>query len=493
MQPIFHRIPGLVLLLLAAGLVATTPAMADVRVVRPATLDVSGGTAGTDPAEARVLRVGGSGAAGAYLRFASLRLPAGRVVSARLRVYKLSRAPVGARVRRLELDWPERLEGPRRALLAGSRRFGLPARSGRGWIGADATPSVRRGRRVELGVLPASRRLLRLASRDAGVATAPRLVIRVRVGPGSPGAGEPFARRPYSDSSPWNTPIGPSPDVHPRSAAGVAAIGGPRVITSDPTQYTYPVYIVDGSSPLSSVQLSGVFSDVRGSATEDTSMRFLTGDPLARVPLGDDFRVAAGSDAQLVVVNAATGDEWGFWRLQRSSSGEVRATNGYHYNVGWDGVPPRGGRGQAFGSRGAGVPYLAGLVRPFEIRQGRIDHALAFAFGGDQPNDFPSSRFIYPASKSDGSSNDPDSLPEGARLQLDPGLTQAQLRARGCGSAALVIAEAMQRYGMYVIDQSGSTKIMLESTATAGADWASLGVGRSTASCIPLDRMRWVR
>jgi hypothetical protein len=46
---------------------------------------------------------------------------------------------------------------------------------------------------------------------------------------------------------------------------------------------------------------------------------------------------------------------------------------------------------------------------------------------------------------------------------------------------------------MYVIDQSGSTKIMLESTATAGADWASLGVGRSTASCIPLDRMRWVR
>ena len=51
----------------------------------------------------------------------------------------------------------------------------------------------------------------------------------------------------------------------------------------------------------------------------------------------------------------------------------------------------------------------------------------------------------------------------------------------------------MQRYGMYVIDQSGSTKIMLENTATAGPDWDALGVGRSSASCIPLDRVRWVR
>jgi len=43
---------------------------------------------------------------------------------------------------------------------------------------------------------------------------------------------------------------------------------------------------------------------------------------------------------------------------------------------------------------------------------------------------------------------------------------------------------------MYVIDQSGSDKIMLEYTGTA--DWSSLGVGRTTPSCIPLDRLRRV-
>jgi hypothetical protein len=40
----------------------------------------------------------------------------------------------------------------------------------------------------------------------------------------------------------------------------------------------------------------------------------------------------------------------------------IGATNGYHYNTLWSGVAPSG-----FASRGAGVPYLAGLVRPCEI------------------------------------------------------------------------------------------------------------------------------
>lgn len=295
----------------------------------------------------------------------------------------------------------------------------------------------------------------------------------------------PFHRRPYSDRSPWNTPIGRSPDVHPSSAAGVAAIDS-RVITSDPSQYTYPVYFVSGRSPLRSVRLDGVFSDVRGRGLMDTSLRFLTSGPTARVPLRDGFRAAAGSDSQLVLLNPRSGDEWGFWQLTRSGSSGWSATNGYHYNVYWDGVPPRSG-GQAFGSRGAGVPYLAGLIRPFEIRRGRIKHALALAFSS------PSSEHVYPATKSDGASSDPRSLPEGARLQLSPGLSRGELRARGCGRAALIIAKAMQRYGMYVVDNSGSTKVMLEASATAGSAWAALGVGRSTASCIPLGAMRWVR
>ena len=69
----------------------------------------------------------------------------------------------------------------------------------------------------------------------------------------------------------------------------------------------------------------------------------------------------------------------------------------------WSGVPPIG-----FNSRGAGVPYLAGLVRPAEVRRGRIEHALAFGCRE------PGSLFVVPATKSDGAGAFP-ALPEGAR------------------------------------------------------------------------------
>jgi hypothetical protein len=293
-----------------------------------------------------------------------------------------------------------------------------------------------------------------------------------------------FDRRPYTDSSPWNTRIGSSPTVQARSAAGVSLIGGP--ITSDPNMYTYPVYFVDRSTPKVNVTLSGMYSNVTGSGSADTTLT-RTNRGVVQIPARSEFSPASGGDSQIIIVDPSTGDEWGFWRLKKSSAGRWTATSGYHYNVYWDGHPPRDSGGSPFGSRGAGLTYFGGLIRPWEIRSGRIDHALAFAFGG---NSWPSVNAVFPAAKSDGNSSNPNSLPEGARLQLDPRMTEAQLRAAGCSPAAIIMARAMQEYGMYVVDQSGSDKILLEYSGTA--DWSSLGIGRSTASCIPLNRLRRV-
>jgi hypothetical protein len=117
--------------------------------------------------------------------------------------------------------------------------------------------------------------------------------------------------------------------------------------------------------------------------------------------------------------------------------------------------------------RGAGMPYFAGLVRKWEVDQGHIDHALAFAY------DSPSSAFVFPASKSDGDDFGGilgTDLPEGARLQLDPSLTDADFVRWGLSAPAKVIAAALQRYGMYVVDHSGSSKIYLEDRRSAGWD-----------------------
>jgi len=196
-------------------------------------------------------------------------------------------------------------------------------------------------------------------------------------------------------------------------------------------------------------------------------------------PIPDSAQPAAGSDAQLIVHDAATGDEWGFWQVSRRSDGSWSAVNGYHYNTTWSGVPPHG-----FGSRGAGVPYLAGLIRPCEIAQGSIDHAIAFAYSSPSPS------FVYPATKSDGTSTAPNALPEGSRLQLDPSMTSAELAQTGCTGPCLTIARALQQYGMYLVDGSGRPKVMAEYEGTAG--WNGL-ITTQTVSPIPLSRFRVLR
>jgi hypothetical protein len=164
--------------------------------------------------------------------------------------------------------------------------------------------------------------------------------------------------------------------------------------------------------------------------------------------------------------------------MQRGSGGEWTAENGYHYAAAgnaWTGVAPAG-----FGSRGAGVPYLAGLVRPCEIAQGHIDHTLAFAY------DDPTAQWVFPATKSDGHSTSPD-MPEGARLQLDPSLTRQDIEAWGCTGPCLTIARALQTYGMYLIDHAGHPKLMLEYRDTAG--WSG-SIDAATVRPIPTGQLK---
>jgi hypothetical protein len=81
-------------------------------------------------------------------------------------------------------------------------------------------------------------------------------------------------------------------------------------------------------------------------------------------------------------------------------------------------------------------------------------------------------------------------MPEGTRLQLDPTLTSSRLAEMGCRGPCLTIARALQRYGMYVIDNSGRPKVMLEYADTAG--WRGF-VDAKTVSPIPLSAFRVLR
>src|SRR5439155_10943245 len=67
-----------------------------------------------------------------------------------------------------------------------------------------------------------------------------------------------------------------------------------------------------------------------------------------------------------------------------------------------------------------------------------------------------------PASKLDDGTEWLMSLPLGARLQLNPALTDADFDKMGLGSTAKIIARAMQTYGMILVDYAGAPKIYVE-------------------------------
>ena len=279
----------------------------------------------------------------------------------------------------------------------------------------------------------------------------------------APAATPAGCQRPYSVASIWNTPIAANTTYSSQSDYNITALRG--TFGSDPNQYTMPVYEVDNSTPLVKVNLSGSFSDVTDNGAKLTKTK-----GLMQIPIPATAQAATGGDSQIIIWNRETGDEWGFWKAAPSADGSWTVTNGYHYNTHWSGVPPK-----SFGSRGAGVPYLTGLIRRCEIEQGRIEHAIAFAY------DVPTSQFVYPATKSDGTGAGPD-MPEGAQLQLDPTLTDQQIEAWGCKAACLVIAHALQDYGMIIIDKAGHPKIYAEYEGTA--HWNGVIVAK-TVSTIP--------
>jgi hypothetical protein len=276
----------------------------------------------------------------------------------------------------------------------------------------------------------------------------------------------------YASDSPWNTPIAARPTIDPSNAAYMASLASAgSYVGSDPTEYTIPLYTIDSSTPEHAVTLSGGYSNVTGPSTM-THASGLT----VYAPVPANAQPAAGSDAQVVVWNPATGDEWGFWMFT-NSGGQMTAVNGYHYNTLWSGVPPSG-----FGSRGAGVPYLTGLVRPCEIAQGHIDHAIAFAY------QYPAPGHVYPATKSDG--DVASGMPEGTHLQLDPSIPDSTIEDTWhCTGPCFITAKALQKYGMYLIDHAGHPKVYFEYDATA--NWGGT-VTANTTRPIPISAFRVV-
>jgi hypothetical protein len=282
--------------------------------------------------------------------------------------------------------------------------------------------------------------------------------------PALPASGYP---RPFAATSVWNTPVGDTASVANSSALIAylqANLNWPNIPLHD-----WAVSVAEATSSSPSFDIPCTVYSCTLSAFGAVPV------PLTAAP-------DPSADGHLAVYDPATQREWGMWQAKKegigwsASAGEAISTSG-----------PGLVAGGSASSNAANFPLIAGLVRPEEILQGHIDHALVFTMPG-----VSNAGHVCPASHNDGSSSDPNALKEGMRLQLDPSIDVSELSIPAWEKT---IARALQVYGMYLRDEGGTVAIMAENPASRGYDaWAKVGLRGNSISLsgIPWDRFRVV-
>src|SRR5438034_1598497 len=122
-----------------------------------------------------------------------------------------------------------------------------------------------------------------------------------------------------------------------------------------------------------------------------------------------------GTNAHLVVVDPTADQELDMWQAEYDPPTDSwsAAARFVTDSEGWGAMCSLGQH--CSGAVASGFALLGGVIRPDEIAQGHIDHALVLMT--------PYTRADYiacPATGSDGIYHDGDALPEGAHVQLDP-------------------------------------------------------------------------
>jgi hypothetical protein len=140
---------------------------------------------------------------------------------------------------------------------------------------------------------------------------------------------------------------------------------------------------------------------------------------------------------------------------------DVSASPGYYRDR--TGAAGEGIEQSNWGSAASGLPLVGGLITKEDVERGSIDHAVSIGLDNSGADAIlRAGQFAFPAQRTDGKSSRPDSIPEGARLMLDPDL---DLESLELSPLARLLAEAAQRYGLIVEDGSPSTLIYAEDPA----------------------------
>jgi hypothetical protein len=223
-------------------------------------------------------------------------------------------------------------------------------------------------------------------------------------------------------------------------------------------RFTVPIYRVGADQP-------------RVKVTIDRPGAHRMQEIMSSVPIPPHARPSRGTDANLVVYQAATDTMWEFWRFSRRDHGFHAEWGGRVVGLrdspGWyrrldDPMTGKALEKPFFGANATHLNLLGGIMTVPELRSGRIDHALVLSI--------PQARrgvWSLPANATDGRSDDPAAIPEGAWFRLDPELDIDRL---DLPPMTKMMAEAAQRHGMVVANTAQNVVFYAEDATPHHAD-----------------------
>ena len=167
------------------------------------------------------------------------------------------------------------------------------------------------------------------------------------------------------------------------------------------------------------------------------------------VPLPANAQPSSG-DNDLAVWQPSTDKIWEFFQLAHGPGGwhaewggainNASSGPGVYNQSSWPGAKTY------WGVTAGSLPIVGGAITLSDLSAGQINHALALVVP-----DTRAGWFASPAERDDGRSTSSSSLPEGARLRLNPSLNLAALHMP---PLTRMIAVAAQRYGIIIRDTS---------------------------------------
>lgn len=272
----------------------------------------------------------------------------------------------------------------------------------------------------------------------------------------------------YAATSFWNTPIPPAPAIDPNSAAMVQASltnFGSNANFANTDGWGIPIVYASATDKEYTVGCS--YFDC------GTTVKF-------RIPAG--AKPTTGSDKHLVVIDLAKGLELDMWRAEYNAATDTwQAGSRYITNAfGWGAICSLGQH--CNGAVASGFAAFGGIPRPEEFALPVIPHALTLT-----PPYTRAGFIACPATHTDGEDPSP-SIPEGARVQLDPTFN---VDAQSWPAWKKTLARTLQVYGAYVSDTGGTLALRGEADINRPGAWAAAGMPEwASLSDLPWSKMR---